>query len=81
MPPEEFDDLAAAARERGFLVVSASPLTRSSYHAQADFRRLQAARIDAESTQSRDIRDEIAAKHKAGLQRPSLDSNSSQFDQ
>ncbi|HIG70150.1 MAG: lipoyl synthase [Myxococcales bacterium] len=49
MPPEEFDDLARAARERGFLVVSASPLTRSSYHAQADFRRLQAARIDAES--------------------------------
>ncbi len=44
MPPAEFDELAMAARERGFLVVSASPLTRSSYHAQKDFRRLQAAR-------------------------------------
>jgi len=46
MPPEEFDSLAQAARERGFLLVSASPLTRSSYHAQADFRRLQAARAE-----------------------------------
>jgi len=44
MPPEEFDELAEEARERGFLVVSATPLTRSSYHAGKDFRRLQAAR-------------------------------------
>ncbi len=44
MPPEEFDELASEARARGFLLVSASPLTRSSYHAQKDFRRLQAAR-------------------------------------
>jgi len=44
MPPEEFDELANEARARGFLLVSASPLTRSSYHAQKDFRRLQAAR-------------------------------------
>ena len=42
--PEEFDELAHEARARGFLLVSASPLTRSSYHAQQDFRRLQAAR-------------------------------------
>lgn len=46
MPPEEFEEVAAAARERGFLVVSATPLTRSSYHAEADFRRLQAARAE-----------------------------------
>ncbi len=45
--PEEFEELAGAARERGFLLVSASPLTRSSYHAQEDFRRLQAARAEA----------------------------------
>jgi lipoic acid synthetase len=43
-PPEEFDELANEARSRGFLLVSASPLTRSSYHAQQDFRRLRAAR-------------------------------------
>jgi len=42
--PQEFDDLAQEARARGFLVVSASPLTRSSYHARQDFRRLQSAR-------------------------------------
>jgi lipoic acid synthetase len=46
MPPEEFEEVAEAARERGFLVVSATPLTRSSYHAEADFRRLQAARAE-----------------------------------
>ncbi len=44
MPPEEFEEVAEEARERGFLVVSATPLTRSSYHAEPDFRRLQAAR-------------------------------------
>jgi len=45
--PDEFDELAEDARERGFLLVSASPLTRSSYHAQQDFRRLQAARSES----------------------------------
>ena len=47
VPPEEFEGWAAAARARGFLLVSATPLTRSSYHADADFRRLQAARAVA----------------------------------
>jgi len=42
--PEEFETYAEAARERGFLVVASSPLTRSSYHAGDDFKRLQAAR-------------------------------------
>ena len=42
--PEEFEDLARMARVRGFLMVSATPLTRSSYHADADFARLRAAR-------------------------------------
>jgi lipoic acid synthetase len=46
MPPAEFDELRDEAQRRGFLVVSASPLTRSSYHAQKDFRRLQAARLE-----------------------------------
>jgi lipoic acid synthetase len=42
--PAEFDELAAMARAKGFLMVSASPLTRSSYHAGDDFSRLKAAR-------------------------------------
>jgi len=42
--PEEFDDYARAARAKGFLLVSASPLTRSSHHADRDFTALQAAR-------------------------------------
>ncbi len=46
MPPEEFAELEQEARDRGFLMVSASPLTRSSYHAEQDFRALQAARAD-----------------------------------
>jgi len=44
VPPEEFEDYARAAREKGFLMVSSSPLTRSSYHADDDFQQLTAAR-------------------------------------
>ncbi|WP_297369937.1 lipoyl synthase [Acidocella sp.] len=43
--PEEFEELAAMARAKGFLQVSATPLTRSSYHADADFAELKAARL------------------------------------
>ena len=42
--PEEFKRLEAMAYAKGFLMVSASPLTRSSYHAGEDFARLRAAR-------------------------------------
>ncbi|TQF77664.1 lipoyl synthase [Elioraea sp. Yellowstone] len=42
--PDEFADYARLARGKGFLMVSASPLTRSSYHADADFAALRAAR-------------------------------------
>lgn len=42
--PDEFKALESAARGKGFLLVSASPLTRSSYHAGDDFVRLRAAR-------------------------------------
>ena len=45
--PGEFDGYAAAARGKGFLMVSSSPLTRSSYHADSDYRKLRAARGDA----------------------------------
>jgi lipoic acid synthetase len=44
VPPAEFAEYAALARGRGFLLVSATPLTRSSYHADADFAALRAAR-------------------------------------
>ena len=44
VPPDEFADYAATARSKGFLMVSATPLTRSSYHADADFASLQQAR-------------------------------------
>ena len=42
--PEEFRQYEAQALGKGFLLVSASPLTRSSYHAGEDFQRLRAAR-------------------------------------
>ncbi len=42
--PAEFEYYAAMARSKGFLMVSASPLTRSSYHAGDDFKRMKAAR-------------------------------------
>lgn len=45
--PEEFDEYASMARGKGFLMVSASPLTRSSYHAGDDFAKLKAARLKA----------------------------------
>jgi lipoic acid synthetase len=42
--PEEFAGLESIARAKGFLMVSATPLTRSSYHADSDFSQLKAAR-------------------------------------
>jgi lipoic acid synthetase len=42
--PEEFENLEKMARAKGFLMVSASPLTRSSYHAGDDFEKLKLAR-------------------------------------
>ncbi len=44
VPPDEFDAYASVARTKGFLLVSASPLTRSSHHAGEDFARLKAER-------------------------------------
>ncbi|SDB16672.1 lipoyl synthase [Belnapia rosea] len=42
--PDEFEDYARMARAKGFLLVSATPLTRSSYHADRDFAALRTAR-------------------------------------
>jgi lipoic acid synthetase len=43
--PDEFEEYRTAARAKGFLLVSASPLTRSSHHADRDFELLQEARV------------------------------------
>jgi lipoic acid synthetase len=43
VPPVEFEALEQAGRAKGFLLVAASPLTRSSFHAGDDFRRLREA--------------------------------------
>jgi lipoic acid synthetase len=45
--PDEFENYAAIARAKGFLMVSSSPLTRSSHHAGDDFAKLRAARDSA----------------------------------
>jgi len=42
--PDEFKELNVIAKNKGFLLVSSSPLTRSSYHADDDFKKLQEAR-------------------------------------
>ena len=42
--PQAFDAYAAIARAKGFLLVAATPLTRSSYHAGDDFAKMKAAR-------------------------------------
>jgi lipoic acid synthetase len=42
--PEEFDIYGRQAKAKGFLMVSATPLTRSSYHAGDDFAKMKAAR-------------------------------------
>ena len=44
--PEEFDELKSIAESKGFLLVSSSPLTRSSYHADEDFTVLKKNRIN-----------------------------------
>ena len=50
--PEEFNDLESIAKSKGFLLVSSSPLTRSSYHADEDFAKLKKNRINKTNAQS-----------------------------
>ena len=42
--PEEFKELKTVAQSKGFLIVSSSPLTRSSYHADEDFSKMKKLR-------------------------------------
>src|SRR6476619_6024856 len=46
VPPKSFGAYASIARAKGFLLVASSPLTRSSYHAGDDFKKMQAARVE-----------------------------------
>ena len=52
--PEEFQSYAAIGAAKGFLLVSSTPLTRSSHHAGEDFARLKAARLAKTSALSID---------------------------
>ena len=49
--PDEFNEFGEIAKSKGFLLVSSTPLTRSSYHADEDFKKLKTQRltINAES--------------------------------
>ena len=47
VPPEEFKSYETIAYSKGFLLVSASPLTRSSHHAGDDFAKLRAKRVQS----------------------------------
>ena len=49
---EELDELKHIAISKGFLLVSSTPLTRSSYHADEDFAILQKNRINQTNAQS-----------------------------
>jgi lipoic acid synthetase len=49
VPPDEFKGYQTTAYAKGFLLVSATPLTRSSHHAGEDFARLKAARVTRSS--------------------------------
>jgi len=44
--PDEFKELYNIAKSKGFLLVSSSPLTRSSYHADEDFKKLKLNRLN-----------------------------------
>ncbi len=48
--PDEFKELEQKAKSRGFLLVSSSPMTRSSYHADEDFAVLQKNRLRENAT-------------------------------
>ena len=50
--PEEFEELKHIAESKGFLLVSSSPLTRSSYHADEDFAELKKNRVNETNAKS-----------------------------
>jgi lipoic acid synthetase len=61
IPPDEFKSLEDLALAKGFLLVSASPMTRSSHHAGEDFAKLKAQRL---------AHDKLGRKHATDKTRP-----------
>ncbi len=57
--PSEFDEYKKMAYAKGFLMVSSSPLTRSSYHASDDFQIMQKNR----KLKLKKINEKIKKKH------------------
>ena len=53
--PQEFDTFRKIAYAKGFLMVSSSPLTRSSYHASNDFKKLKKARETSQKNRLNEI--------------------------
>ena len=49
--PKEFQELKEIALSKGFLIVSSSPLTRSSYHADEDFAKMKKLREEQNKCQ------------------------------
>ena len=60
--PHEFVELKNIALAKGFLLVASSPLTRSSYHADEDFKKLQKARDEQIKCLSASIKKIIPCK-------------------
>ncbi len=48
--PDEFKEFGEIAKSKGFLLVSSTPLTRSSYHADEDFKKLKTQRLNLNAT-------------------------------
>ena len=73
VPPEEFESIKVTAQAKGFLLVAASPFTRSSYHAGDDFARLRAAREAALTSgikHAEVFSQPVDALHRGGISRP-----------
>ena len=60
--PGEFAEYERIARAKGFLMVSATPLTRSSYHADADFARLKASLLTPAIFDGRNLYDPVTTR-------------------
>ena len=68
--PDEFKGYETIARAKGFLMVSASPLTRSSYHAGDDFARLRDARELALKARPLGCGKPMTSEHRESLRLP-----------
>ncbi len=79
--PAEFADYARIARDKGFLLVSSSPLTRSSYHADRDFAALRAAREAERESPERHCMKPQMHLSRAGARNPKAEAPPSAYPQ